>query len=133
MSISKDALTPGSDNRPRMLYRGNYAQWKERFFTHVEDKDNRKNVKNSILHGPYERKIINVVVDENADPPVAAGIRIQVEEDRSPTEVAKYKGVRQARNVLMQSLSDEIHTTIDSFKIANERWKALERQMQDQK
>nr|GEW27171.1 hypothetical protein [Tanacetum cinerariifolium] len=99
--MSQDVLTVGSTMRIPLLYRGEYSQWVERFMNYLEEQTDREAMINSI---------------NNGDQPLPCVSQIQ-------------KIDRLARSLLIQVLSNDIYSLIDSNKTAKDLWDALARHM----
>ncbi|GJU33575.1 hypothetical protein Tco_1181929 [Tanacetum coccineum] len=65
MSTQQDIYAAGSENRPPMLNKDNYVSWSSRLLCYAKSKPNRKLIYNSIMHGPYVRRIIPEPGDPN--------------------------------------------------------------------
>nr|GEV69893.1 retrovirus-related Pol polyprotein from transposon TNT 1-94 [Tanacetum cinerariifolium] len=100
--MSRDVLTIGSTMRIPLLYRVEYSQWSERFMNYLEEQMDGEAMNNCIKH---EKSMWS---DQE--------IRIQ-------------KIDRLARSLLIQGLSNDIYSLIDSNKTANDLWDALARHM----
>nr|GEV35915.1 ribonuclease H-like domain-containing protein [Tanacetum cinerariifolium] len=51
-------LAPGSKNRPPMLNKENYVSWSSRLLRYAKSRPNGKLIHNSIINGPYVRRMI---------------------------------------------------------------------------
>ncbi|GKD81127.1 hypothetical protein Tco_1347966, partial [Tanacetum coccineum] len=49
---------PGSENRPPMLNKENYVPWSSRLLRYAKSRPNGKLIYNSIMNGPYVRRMI---------------------------------------------------------------------------
>nr|GEV30077.1 hypothetical protein [Tanacetum cinerariifolium] len=58
MSTQQDIYTAGSESHPPMLNKENYVPWSSRLLRYAKSRPNRKLIHNSILNGPYVRKMI---------------------------------------------------------------------------
>nr|GEU79699.1 ribonuclease H-like domain-containing protein [Tanacetum cinerariifolium] len=58
MSTQQDIYAAGSENRPPMLNKENYVPWSSRLLRYAKSRPNGKLIHNSILNGPYVRKLI---------------------------------------------------------------------------
>ncbi|GKD41557.1 hypothetical protein Tco_1261764 [Tanacetum coccineum] len=102
--MSQDVITVGSTMQIPLLYRGEYSQWSERFMNYLEEQTNGEAMINSIKNGDHPL-------------PVTA------------KEKKTRKIDRLARSLLIQGLSNDIYSLIDSNDTAKDLWDALERQM----
>nr|GEU88529.1 hypothetical protein [Tanacetum cinerariifolium] len=104
---SSSSLT-GSRDLPPMLATGRYAQWRSRFLQYIDTRPNGDVLKKCILNSPYT-PTIDVV------PTVAAT------DDSSAKE---------AIHLILSGIRDEIYSTVDACKTAQEMWEAIERLQQ---
>nr|GFD05564.1 ribonuclease H-like domain-containing protein [Tanacetum cinerariifolium] len=58
MSTQQDIYAAGSESRPPMLNKENYVPWSSRLLRYAKSKTNGKIIHNSILNGPYVRRMI---------------------------------------------------------------------------
>nr|GEY11026.1 retrovirus-related Pol polyprotein from transposon TNT 1-94 [Tanacetum cinerariifolium] len=100
--MSREVLTDGSTIRIRLLYRGEYSQWVERFMNYLEEKTDGE-----------------VMIDS-------------IKNDKSmwsDQEKKIQKIDRLVRSLLIQGLPNGIYSLIDSNKTAKDLWDALARHM----
>ncbi|GJT27702.1 retrovirus-related pol polyprotein from transposon TNT 1-94 [Tanacetum coccineum] len=71
MSIQQDIYAAGFENRPPMLNKDNYVPWSSRLLRYAKSKPNGKLIYNSIMHGPYVRRMIPELGDPDREVPVA--------------------------------------------------------------
>nr|GEZ07518.1 hypothetical protein [Tanacetum cinerariifolium] len=100
--MSRDVLTVGSTMRIPLLYRGEYSQWVERFMNYLEEQ----------MDG---EAMINCIKNDKSM--------------WSDQEKKIQKINRLARSLLIQRLSNDIFSLIDSNKTAKDLWDALARHM----
>nr|GEY42500.1 hypothetical protein [Tanacetum cinerariifolium] len=67
MSTQQDIYASGSKSRPPMLNKENYVPWSSRLLWCAKSRPNGKLIHNSILNGPYVRKMIPEPGDTNCD------------------------------------------------------------------
>nr|GEW30020.1 ribonuclease H-like domain-containing protein [Tanacetum cinerariifolium] len=58
MSTQHDIYAAGSKSRPPMLNKENYVPWSSRLLRYAKSRPNGKLIHNSILNGPYVRRMI---------------------------------------------------------------------------
>nr|GEV70108.1 hypothetical protein [Tanacetum cinerariifolium] len=58
MSTQQDIYAAGSESRPPMLNKENYVPWSSRHLRYAKSRQNGKLIHNSILNGPYVRRMI---------------------------------------------------------------------------
>ncbi|GJV47494.1 hypothetical protein Tco_1437706 [Tanacetum coccineum] len=58
MSTQQDIYVAGFENRAPMLNKDNYVPWSSRLLPYAKSKPNKKLIYNSIIYGPYVRRMI---------------------------------------------------------------------------
>nr|GEY26916.1 retrovirus-related Pol polyprotein from transposon TNT 1-94 [Tanacetum cinerariifolium] len=58
MSTKQDIYAAGFENRPPMLNKENYVPWSSRLLRYAKSRPNGKLIHNSIINGPYVRRMI---------------------------------------------------------------------------
>ncbi|GJR91028.1 hypothetical protein Tco_0215039 [Tanacetum coccineum] len=96
-------MAAGLKDRPPMLGPRRYSQWRSRFLQYIDTKPNGEGLRKSILSGPY----------------ISSAVLVQVV---AATEEAIF--------LLLTGIGDEIYSTVDACKTANEMWIAIERLQQ---
>nr|GEX12912.1 reverse transcriptase domain-containing protein [Tanacetum cinerariifolium] len=99
-SRSIDVDTAGFESRPSMLNKENYVPWSSRLLRYAKSRSNGKLIHNSILNGPYVRRMISEPGDANHE----------IEADD------------QAIQTILLSLPEDIYAAVDSCKTAQEIW-----------
>nr|GEU64557.1 hypothetical protein [Tanacetum cinerariifolium] len=118
--MSQDVLTVGSTMRIPLLYRGEYSQWVERFMNYLEEQTDGEAMINSI---------------KTSDQPLPLVTQVSIAGTTSTEKPPlKDKSIVQpidclARSLLIQGLSNDIYSLIDSNKTAKDLWDALARHM----
>nr|GEZ15465.1 hypothetical protein [Tanacetum cinerariifolium] len=85
-----------------LLYRGEYSQWRERFMNYLEEQTDGEAIINSIQNDP----------------------KFWTVEEKKTRKID-----RLVKSLLIQGLSNDIYSLIDSNETAKDLWDALERQM----
>nr|GEU46489.1 hypothetical protein [Tanacetum cinerariifolium] len=67
MSTQQDIYTAGSESRPPMLNKENYVPWSSRLLRYAKSRPNGKLIHNSILNGPYVKRMIPEPGDAERD------------------------------------------------------------------
>nr|GFA89606.1 ribonuclease H-like domain-containing protein [Tanacetum cinerariifolium] len=67
MSTQQDIYAAGSESRPPMLNKENYVPWSSRLLRYAKSRPNRKLIHNSILNGPYVKRMIPEPGDAKRD------------------------------------------------------------------
>ncbi|GJR29811.1 hypothetical protein Tco_1106043 [Tanacetum coccineum] len=76
MSTQQDIYVAGFKNRPPMLNKENYVSWSSRLLHYAKSRPNGKLIYNSIINGPYVRRMIPEPGDQNREvPTILLGLR----------------------------------------------------------
>ncbi|GJR31794.1 hypothetical protein Tco_1108026 [Tanacetum coccineum] len=92
MSTQQDIYVAGSKNHPPNLNKDNYVPWSSRLLHYAKSKPNRKLIYNSIMHGPYVRRMIPKPGDPDREDRVAETFHEQTDEEL--TKKSKANGSR---------------------------------------
>ncbi|GJY33690.1 hypothetical protein Tco_0418159 [Tanacetum coccineum] len=71
----------GSENRPLMLNKENYVPWSSRLLCYAKSRPNEKLIYNSIMNGPYVRRMIPKLGDPNREVPVPETFHEQTDDE----------------------------------------------------
>ncbi|GJX67539.1 retrovirus-related pol polyprotein from transposon TNT 1-94 [Tanacetum coccineum] len=93
MSTQQYIYAAGSENRPPMLNKENYVPWSSRLLRYAKSRPNGKLIYNSIINGPYVRRMIP-----------------------EPGDAAR------AVPTILLSLPEDIYAAVDSCETAQETW-----------
>nr|GEV98220.1 hypothetical protein [Tanacetum cinerariifolium] len=99
MSTQQDIYAAGSVSRPPMLNKENYVPWSSLLLRYAKSRPNRKLIHNSILNGPYFRKMILEPADD------------------------------QAIHTILLGLLEDIYAVVDSCETAQEIWLRVQQMM----
>nr|GEX95484.1 hypothetical protein [Tanacetum cinerariifolium] len=125
--MSRDVITVGSTMWIPLLYRGGYSQWRERFMNYLEEQTDGEAMVNSIQNGDQPLLVIAQVslagTAQNA-PPTLKDPKFWTAEEKKTQKIDCL-----ARSLLIQGLSNDIYSLIDSNETAKDFCDALERQM----
>nr|GEV22170.1 hypothetical protein [Tanacetum cinerariifolium] len=113
--------------RIQLLYRGEYSQCRERFMNYHEDQTNGEEMINSIHNGDHPLPVV-------AQVPLAETALNVIPTLKDPkswnAEEKKTRKIdRLTRSLLIQGLSNDIYSLINSNESVKDLWDALERQM----
>nr|GEX75466.1 hypothetical protein [Tanacetum cinerariifolium] len=118
MSTQQDIYTAGSKSRPPMLNKENYVPWSSRLLRYAKSRPNGKLIHNSILNGPYVRKIILEPGDANRDIIVTETFHLQTDDELSDKELKQIEADDQAIQTILLGLPEDIYAVVDK-KIAS--------------
>nr|GEU80433.1 integrase, catalytic region, zinc finger, CCHC-type, peptidase aspartic, catalytic [Tanacetum cinerariifolium] len=123
--MSRDVLTVGSTMRIPLLYREEYSQWFERFMNYLEEQTDGEAMINLIKNGDQPLLCVtqvSIVGTTSTEQP-----HLKYKSMWSDQEKRVQKIDRLARSLLIQGLSNDIYSLIDSNKTAKDLWDALAR------
>nr|GEV35666.1 retrovirus-related Pol polyprotein from transposon TNT 1-94 [Tanacetum cinerariifolium] len=83
-------------NGPRMLNKDNYVPWSSRLLRYAKSKPNEKLIYNSIMNGPYVRRMIPESSDPDCEVPVAETFHEHTDDELTEKEVKPLKADDQA-------------------------------------
>nr|GEY44231.1 integrase, catalytic region, zinc finger, CCHC-type, peptidase aspartic, catalytic [Tanacetum cinerariifolium] len=104
---------PGSEIRPLMLNKENYVPWSSRLIWYAKSRPNGKLIHNSILNGPYVRKMILEPGDVNRDITVTETFHFQTEVELSDKELKQIEADDQAIQTILLDLPEDIYAAVD--------------------
>ncbi|GKD47831.1 retrovirus-related pol polyprotein from transposon TNT 1-94 [Tanacetum coccineum] len=99
MSTQQDIYAAGSENRPPMLNKENYVPWSSRLLRYAKSRPNGKLIYNSIMNGPYVKRMIPEPTDD------------------------------QAIQTILLGLPEDIYAVVDSCETAQEIWLSVQQMM----
>ncbi|GJV88665.1 RNA-directed DNA polymerase, eukaryota [Tanacetum coccineum] len=129
MLNQQDIYAVGSENRPPMLNKDNYVPWSSRLLCYAKIKPNGKLIYNSIMHGPYVRRLILEPGDPNCEVPVAETFHEQTDDELTDKELKQMEADDQAIETILMGLPKDIYADIDSCETAQEIWLRVQQMM----
>nr|GEY32187.1 hypothetical protein [Tanacetum cinerariifolium] len=129
MSTQQDIYAAGSESRPPMLNKDNYVSWSSRLLRYAKSRPNEKLIHNSILNGPYVKKIIPEPGDANRDITVTETFHLQTDDELSDTELKQIEADDQAIQTILLGLPKDIYAAVDSCETAQEIWLRVQQMM----
>nr|GEZ00487.1 hypothetical protein [Tanacetum cinerariifolium] len=130
--IMDDGVLPeraSSKSRPPMLNKENYVPWSSRLLRYAKSRPNGKLIHNSILNGPYVRKMILEPGDANRDITVTETFHLQTNDELSDKELKQIEADDQAIQTILLGLPEDIYAAIDSCETAQEIWLRVQQMM----
>ncbi|GKA80296.1 hypothetical protein Tco_0786892 [Tanacetum coccineum] len=102
-NLSEDIQCAGSNTRPPMLDKTDFASWQQRIRLYCRGKDNGVNILKSIDEGPFQMGTTRVIVAEGTEGSLHLGPeRPRVYSDLSRDEKDTYNADIQAINIILQ-------------------------------
>nr|GEW80156.1 retrovirus-related Pol polyprotein from transposon TNT 1-94 [Tanacetum cinerariifolium] len=122
-NLSENIQSAGSDTRPPMLDRTDFASWQQRIRLYCWGKENGVNILKSIDEGPYQTRTVRETLTESTEgAPQFGPERPRVYSDLTPEEKDRYNADIQATNILLQGLPKDIYTLINHYTNAKDIW-----------
>nr|GEV95795.1 hypothetical protein [Tanacetum cinerariifolium] len=110
----------GSESRPPMLNKENYVPWSSRLLHYAKSRPNGKLIHNSIINGPYVRRMIPKPGDTNWEVPVNETFYVQTDDELTKKELKQIEGDDQAIQTILLGLPEDIYAAVDSCEMAQE-------------
>ncbi|GJR34444.1 hypothetical protein Tco_1210128 [Tanacetum coccineum] len=115
-NLSEDIQCAGSDTRPPMLDRTDFASWQQRIRLYCRGKENGVNILKSIDEGPFQMGTFRETLSEGNEGALHLGPeRPRVYSDLSPKDKDRYNADIQATNILLQGLPKDIYSLINHY------------------
>nr|GEZ03591.1 ulp1 protease family, C-terminal catalytic domain-containing protein [Tanacetum cinerariifolium] len=128
-SPSVNRSRPGSESRPPMLNKENYVPWSSRLLRYAKSRPNENLIHNSILNGPYVRKMVPEPGDANRDITVTKTFHLQTDDELSDKELKQIEADDQAIQTILFRLLEDIYAAVDSCETAQEIWLRVQQMM----
>ncbi|GJV98993.1 retrovirus-related pol polyprotein from transposon TNT 1-94 [Tanacetum coccineum] len=122
MSTQQDIYAAGSENRPPMLNKENYVPWLSRLLRYAKRMPNGKLIYNSIMNGPYVRRMIPEPGDPARTVPVPETFHEQTDDELTKAEIKQMEADDQAIQTILLGLPEDIYAAVDSYETAQEIW-----------
>ncbi|GJS03498.1 hypothetical protein Tco_0320006 [Tanacetum coccineum] len=122
MSTQQDIYAAGSENRPPMLNKENYVPWSSYLLWYAKSRPNGKLIYNSIMNGPYVRRMIPEPGDADREVPVNETFHEHTDDELTEKEIKQVKADDQAIQTILLGLLEDIYAAVDSCETAQEIW-----------
>nr|GEY03980.1 hypothetical protein [Tanacetum cinerariifolium] len=114
MSTQQDIYAAGSESHPPMLNKENYVPWSSRLLRYAKSRPNGKLIHNSILNGPYVRRMIAEPGDGERDVNVNETFHEQTDDELSERELKQIEADDQAIQTILLGLPEDIYAAVDN-------------------
>ncbi|GJW99115.1 retrovirus-related pol polyprotein from transposon TNT 1-94 [Tanacetum coccineum] len=115
-NLSEDIQCAGSDTRPPMLDRTDFASWQQRIRLYCQGKENGVNILKSINEGPFQMGTFRETLAEGTEgAPHLAPERPRVYSNLSPKDKERYNANIRATNILLHGLPKDIYSFINHY------------------
>ncbi|GJX74566.1 hypothetical protein Tco_0313161 [Tanacetum coccineum] len=122
-NLSEDIQCAGSDTRPPMLDRTDFASWQQRIRLYCRGKENGVNILKSIDEGRFQMGTFWETLAEGTKGALHLGPeRPRVYSDLSPKDKERYNADIWAINILLQGLPKDIYSLINHYTDAKDIW-----------
>ncbi|GJZ68978.1 putative ribonuclease H-like domain-containing protein [Tanacetum coccineum] len=105
-----------------MLNKENYVPWLSRFLRYAKSRPNGKLIYNSIINGPYVRRMISEPGDAARAVPVLETFPEQTDDELTEAEIKQMEADDQAIQTILLGLPEDIYAAVDSCETAQEIW-----------
>nr|GEV72036.1 integrase, catalytic region, zinc finger, CCHC-type, peptidase aspartic, catalytic [Tanacetum cinerariifolium] len=109
-----------SESRPPMLNKENYVPWSSRLLRYAKSRPNRKLIHNSIINGPYVRRMIPEPGDANREVTVTETFHVQTDDELTKKELKQIEANDQAIETILLGLPEDIYAAEKKAKLFNE-------------
>nr|GEU53493.1 putative reverse transcriptase domain-containing protein [Tanacetum cinerariifolium] len=122
-NLSKDIQCSGSDTRPPMLDRTDFASWQQCIQLYCRGKENGVNILKSIDEGPFWIGTLRETLTKGTEGVLHLGLeQLRVYSDLTPEEKERYNAKIRATNILLQGLPKYIYSLINHYTDAKDIW-----------
>nr|GEY94749.1 retrovirus-related Pol polyprotein from transposon TNT 1-94 [Tanacetum cinerariifolium] len=127
--MHNNIMAAGSRDRPPMLAPGRYPQWCSWFLRYVDTRPNGEALRKCILSGPYKptNVLVHAVKATDNSSAVAEHTTVKTPTNISPKNKAHFLAEKEAINLILTGIGDDIYSTVDACQTAQEMWEAIER------
>nr|GEY46197.1 hypothetical protein [Tanacetum cinerariifolium] len=129
LGVVVDKTLVGSENRPLMLNKENYVPWSSLLLRYAKIRPNGKLIHNSIINGPYVRRMIPEPGDPNCKVPMNETFHVQTDDELTEKELKQIEVDDQAIQTILLSLPEDIYVAVDSYETTQEIWLRLQQMM----
>nr|GEZ57762.1 hypothetical protein [Tanacetum cinerariifolium] len=112
-----------------MLNKENYVPWSSHLLRYAKSKPNGKLIYNSIINGPYVRRMIPEPGDPNYEVLVNETFYVQTDDELTEKELKQIEADDQAIQTILLGLPEDIYAAVDSYEIAQEIWLCVQQMM----
>nr|GEX94723.1 retrovirus-related Pol polyprotein from transposon TNT 1-94 [Tanacetum cinerariifolium] len=131
--MHNNIMVAGSRDRPPMLTTRRYPQWRSRFLRYIDTRPNGDALKKCILSGPYKPTtvIVQAVAATDDSSAIPEHTTVETPMNMSPENKAHFQAKKEEIHIILTGIGDEIYSTIDACKAAQEMWEAIKRLQQE--
>nr|GFA35913.1 hypothetical protein [Tanacetum cinerariifolium] len=119
----------GFENRPPMLNKENYVPWSSHLLWYAKSRPNGKLIHNSIINGPYVRRMIPKPGEPNREVPVNETFHVHTDDELTEKELQQIEVDDQVIQTILLGLLEDIYAAVDSCETAQEIWLCVQQMM----
>nr|GEX01196.1 hypothetical protein [Tanacetum cinerariifolium] len=112
-----------------MLNKESYVPSSSRFFWYAKSRPNGKLIHNSLINGPYVRRMIPELGDTNHEVPVNETFHVQTDDEFTEKELKQIEADDQAIQTILLGFPEDIYTAVDICETAQEIWLQVQQMM----
>nr|GEX52054.1 hypothetical protein [Tanacetum cinerariifolium] len=116
-----------------MLNKENYVPWSSRLLRYAKSRPNGKLIHNSIINGPYVRRMIPEPGDANRKVTVTETFHVQTDDKHTDKELKQIEADDQAIQTILLGLPKDIYVAVDSYETAQQMMKGSDIEIQEKK
>nr|GEZ18241.1 hypothetical protein [Tanacetum cinerariifolium] len=130
--MHNNIMAAGSRDCPSMLATGRYPQWRSRFLRYIDTRLNGDALRKCILSGPYKPTtvLVQAVAATDDSSAIPEHTTVETPMNMSPENKAHFQAEKEAINLILTGIGDEIYSTVDACQTAQKIWEAIERLQQ---
>nr|GEW31451.1 hypothetical protein [Tanacetum cinerariifolium] len=114
MSTQQDIYAAGFESHHPMLNKENYVPWSSRLLCYAKSRPNEKLIHNSIINGPYIRRMIPESDDTNREVPLNETFHVQTDDELIEKELKHTEADDQAIQTILLGLPEDIYAAVDT-------------------
>ncbi|GJT52811.1 transcription factor GTE1-like protein [Tanacetum coccineum] len=118
LSLAKNVIVVGADNRPHMLDKINYNSWASRMLLYIKGKPNGKLLVDSVLNGPFQ---YGAIVEPETETTLTI-VRARTYTDLTDEEKLHESVDITATNIVLQGLPQDIYNLVNHNEDAKRIW-----------
>nr|GEZ94485.1 hypothetical protein [Tanacetum cinerariifolium] len=112
-----------------MLNKDNYVPWSSRIIRYARSRPNGKMIVDSIENGPYVRRMISTLGEQDLPVPVPESFNEQIDEELTENDIKWIDADDQAIQTILLGLPEDIYAAVDSCETAKEIWERVRQMM----
>ncbi|GJV88010.1 retrovirus-related pol polyprotein from transposon TNT 1-94 [Tanacetum coccineum] len=129
MSTQQDIYAAGYENCPPMLNKENYVPWSSCLLRYAKSRPNGKLIHNSIMNGPYVRRMILEPGDPARTVLVPETFHEQTNDELTEAKIKQMEADDHAIQTILLGLPEDIYVVVDSCETAQEIWLRVQQMM----